>query len=163
MLRAQFIGQRLQRHGEKLWPPLGWHRPRMVGSRCRHSFLPMIELNEIGPKYLLSRASSRLSPMTKNWSGGTLTDASGARSSGDDSKATSYDTSPFCSRKTVVPSATYGATTLNQSRMVCLMRSSSSTGMVLMWQMVLRRCTRSRASWMRPLSRIRSSKPSFQF
>jgi hypothetical protein len=65
----------------------------------------MIELNEMGPKYRLSNALNRLSPMTKNWSGGILTDASGGRLRDDGSKATWYDRSPICSRKIGLPSA----------------------------------------------------------
>jgi len=56
----------------------------------------------------------------------------------------------------------YGATTRNQSRIVCLILPVSSIGIVLMWQIVFRKCTKSRASWINDLSRTTSSKPSFQ-
>lgn len=54
-----------------------------------HSFLPMIERKGTGPICRLSCALYRLSPMTKNWSAGIVSDTSGGRNSGDRSKATS--------------------------------------------------------------------------
>src|SRR5262249_11327839 len=55
----------------------------------RHNFLPVIDWKGIGPKYRLSWASNRLSPMTKNWSGGRVMELSGGRERGDKSNATS--------------------------------------------------------------------------
>src|SRR3954452_18265467 len=80
-------------------------KPKMEPLHVRHSFFPIIDANETGPKYRLSRASNRLSPMTKNSPAGTVMDESGGGFLGDTSNATSYETSPICSRKILLPSA----------------------------------------------------------
>jgi hypothetical protein len=48
-----------------------------------YSFFPMMEPKGTVPKYRLSYEENRLSPMRKNWSDGTVTDASGGRCFGD--------------------------------------------------------------------------------
>src|SRR4051812_2490625 len=78
-------------------------KPKMEPLHVRHSFFPIIDANETGPKYRLSRASNRLSPMTKNSPAGTVTDESGGGFLGDTSHATSYETSPICSQKLLFP------------------------------------------------------------
>lgn len=85
-----------------------------ASGRSIYSFFPIIEPNATGPKYLLSCASDRLSPITKKQPAGTTSDTVGGPDLEETSKAISYDALPMCSRNIFLPSA---------SRMYCRLTS----------------------------------------